>query len=120
MILAYISVALGVAGIAYGIYQDRLRIKIARQSRAQAWSTYQTSKNALGFFLDYMKSEDAPPETPYSSQAHARLDELYQKTIQHVISQYPKVTPEEIEKWLRNGRINDYAVESFKIQTCDD
>lgn len=43
VILAWISVALGVAGLAFGAYQNRLKERVERLATLQAWEVYQSA-----------------------------------------------------------------------------
>ena len=124
LIVSCVGVAVGIVGLAYGIYQNRLRSRIKRMALSQAWAMYHTTANALGWFLDYMREEPKPSPSCLSGQAHGRLDEAYEKAIQNLILQYDKVTPEMIDKWIDEGRLkkNDKARDdlNFQRQIIDD
>ena len=117
--LAWISVALGVAGLAFGFYQNRMKVRISRMARQQAWANYQTTANALGFFQDYAK-EDNPPTSYLLGQSHGRLDEAYQKAIQSLLLHYDHVTPDMVERWIEQGRLKGYDDANFRRQIFDE
>ncbi len=119
VILAWSSFAIGVAGFCYGVYQNRTKARISRMARQQAWANYQTTANALGFFQDYMK-KDKPPHTRLFGQAHARLDEAYQKAIQNLVLNYDRVTPDMVARWIEQGRLKDYDDGNFRRHLIDE
>ena len=116
IILAWVSVALGVAGLSYGIYQNRLKRRIERLATLQAWEVYQSAYQALGWLNNALSEQDATKKEKTLSRAHARADSHYSKTIHNLYTHHEKVTPELIEKWISEGRIEKHAKKDFLRQ----
>ena len=113
MFLAIVSVILGVAGIAYGWYQNRLKEKIQRLSRMQAWEVYKSSSQVLGWLHNAFNETIPQQQMATFSDARARADSHYTKTIYNLYTHYDKVTPELIKKWIEEGRIDKEHEKDF-------
>ena len=113
IILAWVSVALGVAGLAYGIYQNRLKASIERLATLQAWDVYQSAYQALGWFNNAIEEADTHKKEIILAQAHARADSHYSKTIHNLYTHHAKISPELIDKWISEGRIKEHARPTF-------
>jgi hypothetical protein len=113
IILAWISIGLGVAGLAYGIYQNRLKARVERLATLQAWEVYQSAYQALGWLNDALKEQDSNKRELVLAKAHARSDSHYSKAIFNLYTHHEKVTPELIGKWISEGRIEEHAKRDF-------
>ncbi len=116
VILAWISVALGVAGVAYGIYQNRQKVYIKRLATLQAWEMFQSAYQALGWLNNALKEENSSKKESIFAEAHARADSHYSKTIHNLYTHHEKITPELIEKWISEGRIEEHSRKDFLRQ----
>jgi len=116
IILAWVSVALGVAGLAYGVYQNRLKTRIERLATLQAWDVYQSAYQALGWLNNALAETDASTKENILAKAHARADSHYSKTIHNLYTHHNRVTPELIDKWVSEGRIEEHAKPAFLKQ----
>jgi len=107
--LAVISVALGVGGIAYGIYQDNLKKRIQRLSTMQAWEVHQSSGQVIGWIHTAFNEVDPQKREVIFSEVRARADGHHTKTIYNLYTHYDEVTPLLIKKWIKEGRIEENA-----------
>ena len=111
IILAWVSLGLGVAGIAYGIYQSRLKASIERLTTLQAWEVYQSAYQALGWLNN--ATEEADPHKKEiilaKAKAKAYADAHYSKTIHNIYTHHEKVSTDLIDKWVSEGRIKEHA-----------
>ena len=113
IILAWISVALGVAGLAYGIHQNQLKKKIERLSTLQAWEVFQSSHHALGWLNNALKEASPNEKDKILGQARALMGSHYAKTIHNLYTHQPKVTPDLIDRWIEEGRIEEDSRKDF-------
>ena len=112
--LSWISVVLGVAGVSYGIYQNKQKIYIERLATLQAWEVYQSAQQASGWLNDFLKEKaDSPRKETLLAEVHARIDSHFSKTIHNLYTHHAKVTPELIERWVTEGRINEHSRGAF-------
>ncbi|MDG4559921.1 MAG: hypothetical protein P9E88_01360 [Candidatus Competibacter sp.] len=116
IILAWFSVGLGVAGLAYGIYQNRLKERVERLATLQAWEVYQSAYQALGWLVNALNEPDPAKRENILGQARARSDSHYSKTIHNLYTHHDKVTPELVDKWVSEGRIEEHAKRDFLRQ----
>ena len=118
IILAWVSLGLCVAGIAYGIYQNRLKASIERLTTLQAWEVYQSAYQALGWLNNAISEPDAHKKEIIlaQAQAHARVDSHYSKTIHNIYTHHEKVSTDLIDKWVSEGRIKKHAKPDFLKQ----
>jgi hypothetical protein len=116
IILAWVSIGLGVAGLAYGFYQNRLKQRIERLARLQAWEIYQSAYQAVGWFNDAYNETDASNKEIILFKAHALSDSHYFKTIHNIYTHHSKITPELIDTWVSQGRIKEHAKNDFLRQ----
>ena len=113
IILAWVSAGLGVAGLVYGIYQNRLKVSIERLATLQAWEVYQSAYQALGWFNNAIDETDAHKKEIFLAQAHARLDSHYSKTIHNIYTHHEKISLDLIDKWVSESRIKEHAESDF-------
>ena len=116
IILAWISVALGVAGLAYGIYQNRQKVNVERLATLQAWEVFQSAYQALGWLNNAQGEPDTSKKELILAKAHARADSHYTKTIHNIYTHHDKITPELIDKWISEGRIEEHSRKEFLRQ----
>lgn len=116
IILSWISVALGVAGLAYGLYQNKLKENIERLTNLQAWEVYQSSYRSLGWLNRAIEETDLIKRELDLAQAQARADFHNFKTIHNLYTHQTKVTPELIDKWIKEGRIEEHSRINFLKQ----
>ena len=116
IILAWVSVALGVAGLGYGIYQNKLKERVERLATLQAWEVYQSAYQALGWLNNALGEANEREKEIILAKAHARADSHYSKTIHNIYTHYDRVTPELIEKWVSEGRLEEHAKAAFLKQ----
>jgi len=115
-ILSWISVIIGIAGLSYGIYQGRQKHHIERLASLQAWEVFQSAYQALGWFNNAQKETDINERNTILREAHARLDSHYTKTIHNIYTHLKRVTPELIDKWIKEGRIEEHSRRDFLRQ----
>jgi predicted aminopeptidase len=113
IILAWVSAGLGVCGLAYCIYQIRLKASIERLATLQAWDVYQSAYQALGWFNDAIGETAAHKKEIILAQAHARVDSHYSKTIHNIYTHHEKVSLDLIDKWVSESRIKEHAKSDF-------
>ena len=113
IILAWVSAGLGGAGLAYGIYHNRLKVSIERLATLQAWDVYQSAYQALGYFNNAIDETDAHKKEIILAQAYARLDSHYYKTIHNIYTHHEKVSLDLIDKWVSESRIKEHAKSDF-------
>lgn len=113
IILAWVSAGLGVAGLVYGIYQNRLKVSIERLATLQAWEVYQSAYQALGWFNNAIDETDAHKKEIFLAQAQARLDSHYSKIIHNIYTHHEKISLDLIDKWVSESRIKEHAKSDF-------
>lgn len=116
VILAWISVGLGVAGLAYGIYQNRQKRYIERLATLQAWDIFQSAYQALGWLNNALEESDPKARELTLAKSQARPDSHYTKTIHNLYTHHDKVTPELIDRWINEGRIAEHSRKDFLIR----
>lgn len=102
LILSFVSIVLGVAGISYGVYQDRSKAKIVDLTQRNGWSTYQSCFKTFQkiWFLHEATIGEMPPDL---AKAEANIRELLRKCIENVVQQYPHITEADLIKWKEVG-----------------
>lgn len=104
-----------IIGAIYGYLGYQQIASIEKIQRREAWSIVQTCKTAYTQFNNFYDRGRIDTTRKHDfAEAHARLEELYQKSIQHVFSQYAKVDTTLILGWVKEGRLpkqayNDWA-----------
>lgn len=111
--LAWVSVILGVVGIAYGLYQSKLREQVQRLAVLQAWEVYQSAYQSSGWLNNVFAEVDVQKREGVLGEARARADSHYTKTIYNLYAHYENVTPELIRKWIDEGRIDAESEKNF-------
>jgi len=115
LVFSIISVGLGVAGLAYGVYQNRLRARLVAMMRRNAWSLYRSCYATFVHVFTFYKEKGEEIDDRRLHMADATIRELHRKCVDNVIQQYPSLTPEDIDRWRASGRIEeDFVAEEFK------
>jgi len=114
LILSVISVGLGVAGLAYAIYQGMERRRLQDYIRSQNWHLYAKANNANGATqkaLRLYKQSAGQHVDPEVVEALAQADAFGQDVFKDVIRQIqfsePRFDETSIEDWVRKGRISE-------------
>lgn len=113
IILSSISVALGVAGLVYGTYQNKLKEKVKRLATLQAWDVYRSAYQTKGWLNNAERETEAQKKEFNLAQAGAFADSLYAKTIHNIYTHHDRVTPELIDKWVSEGRLDENERRTF-------
>jgi hypothetical protein len=116
IILAWISIALGVAGLSYGFYQNKLKHRIERLAILQAWEVFQSAYQVLGWLNNALEEHEPDKRSITLGKAHTRADVHYIKTIHNLYTHYSKITLELIDKWIAEGRIEEHSRIDFLRQ----
>lgn len=69
--LAWVSVILGVVGIAYGLYQSKLREQVQRLAVLQAWEVYQSAYQSSGWLNNVFAEVDVQKREGVLGEARA-------------------------------------------------
>ena len=113
IILSLISVALGLAGLVYGVYQNKLKERVERLATLQAWEVYRSAYQSKGWFNNAQAETEAQKKELILAQAYAFADSFYVKTIHNIYTHHDRVTPELIDKWVSEGRLDDNERRTF-------
>ena len=114
--LNWISIIVGIAGLAWGFYQDSYRRKLEEEQRSDAWAMMNICKKSYGQFEDYRRSNPSLKSSSDAEQSYARLQELYYQSIKHLFKQYDKVDTILIQSWVKEGRIPPTVYKDFTNQ----
>lgn len=117
-ILGMIGVFIGLAGLAYAIYQGSERRRLSDYIRSQNWHLYSKANNANGAVqlgLRQYKSVHAANLSPDVVEVLARADAFGQDVFKDVIRQIqvsePVFSVQTIDAWVSDGRISsEHAV----------
>ncbi len=113
ILLAWISVALGVIGLAYGIYQNKMKVQVERSARQQAWEIYAASNHAMGYLNSAKDGKDPNKKEQDLLRAYTLSETLYTQTICNIFRHYQKVSPSLIDEWISDGKIEESAKRVF-------
>ncbi len=61
------------------------------------------------YFPFTLEEDDMNRKLNILNEARARADSHYTKTIHNLYTHYSKVTPELIERWISEGRIEEHS-----------
>lgn len=122
--LGVFGVVIGLAGLAYAVYQSDQRRKLQRHVRAQCWHIYSKANNANGILqASLRKYKEAHASNmdiglvEIMSKADAFGQELFKETIRQIQFAEPSFTHETIEQWVGEGKLDKDHVILFK-QIC--
>lgn len=88
----------------------------SRLATLQAWEVYQSAYQALGWLNRAKGETDSSKKDLTFAEARSRADSHYTKTIHNLYTHHAKVTPELIEKWIAEKRIEERSRKYFLRQ----
>lgn len=117
-ILAVLGLLVGVAGLAFAVYQGSERRRLADYIRSQNWHLYSKANNANGAVqvgISKYKTAHATNLSPDVVETLARADAFGQDVFKDVIRQIQVAEPEfsmrAIDTWVQDGRVSqEHAV----------
>ena len=107
IIISIIGTTVTVISFAYALYTQRERKKLQEEMRSNAWASFKTINNVLGFFADHERKSPQIEFTPELRNARIRTDEYLVRTMHNLLKQYEGSHKDLIEKWYQDKRINE-------------
>ena len=113
-ILNVAGVLLGVAGLAYALYQGTERRRLERFVRSQAWYTYAKANNMTGIVQHAFEKYKTVHATNIDSaivellaKSDAFGQDLFKETIRQIQLAEPTFDAESIAKWVTEGKLDE-------------
>lgn len=113
-ILSIISVALGVAGLGYALYQGHERRKLVEYNKSEAWYLYEKANNMTGItqtafslYKNKYQNNLDPELIEVMAKSGAFGLELFRETIRLIQLSEEKFDYEIIDEWQARGKISD-------------
>ena len=116
-ILGVIGVLLGIAGLAYAVYQTNEKRKLQEFVRSQSWYVFSKANNVTGIAqaaLRTYKQSHSQNQNIEILELLAKTDafgqDLFRETIRQIQLNEPLFTRTQIVKWVADGKLDkDHA-----------
>lgn len=126
-LLSCISVAIGIIGVVYAIYENRKLVKLNKLTRVSNWFNYQKVNNSVGgvqFALKLYKDKHKDHIDPDVLQELAKADafgqEVHKEMIRQIYLSEPSFTSKDFERWKKEGKLSEEKVALFKMFAIDE
>ena len=121
--LSISGLIVGVLGVAYAIYENRSKAKLAEFIRAQNWHNYSKTNNAnLSVQLAFNKYKQTAQSFDlevfeWLSKADAFGQDVFKDVIRQIQVSEPSFTQGDVDKWVKEGRIEEEHAPLFYMLT---
>lgn len=113
-VLNVAGLLLGVAGLAYALYQGTERRKLERFVRSQAWYTYAKANNMTGIVQHAFEKYKTTHATSLDytivellAKSDAFGQDLFKETIRQIQLAEPRFDATAIAEWIAEGKLDD-------------
>jgi hypothetical protein len=123
--LSVFGTFLGIAGLAYAIYQTTEKRKLEHLVRSRSWSMYSMANNCLGIAQAALNSyKNAQPQNQNSellillAKSDAFGQALFLETIRQIQSSESSFKRADVSNWVADGKIDTDKAKLFEL-LCD-
>lgn len=122
--LGVAGLIVGIAGLAYAVYENRSKARLSDYIRAQNWHIYSKANNANGSVqLALQKYKQAESQTvdleafEWLSKADAFGQDVFKDVIRQIQVSEPSFTAQDVERWVREKRVSEKHAPLFYALT---
>lgn len=122
--LGVAGLIVGIAGLAYAVYENRSKARLSDYIRAQNWHIYSKANNANGSVqLALQKYKQAASQTvdlevfEWLSKADAFGQDVFKDVIRQIQVSEPSFTAQDVERWVREKRVAEKHAPLFYALT---
>lgn len=123
--LGVAGVLIGLAGLAYAVYENRSKARLSDYIRAQNWHIYSKANNANGSVQLALQKYKTQAQNgaidleafEWLSKADAFGQDVFKDVIRQIQVSEPSFTAQDVERWVKENRISEKHAPLFYALT---